>query len=497
MTLLWDSEPHQQQIRRGAPLPEVTISSFSAPSSRRASPQIGSSSPAAASVAILTTSASCRPFTTCYNAYRSLKSRHSSSSSSAAVSDENQYAAAALSSRHGSPKTPAAVRIRASSNTSSPNRRVSSSPTSRRRDGETYPSPSHAVRMTSSPPRHHHRRSSQHNSPLIITRRIAEDRSVATDLLNASKQFRDIFLPSTGKRAVNVMSLFHQSLHLPDADREILLTTMNRCQHFMSEVEGLLRSSVDNQVALDRSVVHFSYLRWGEAHELCRGVKKVLQHRHSGVTMYFPDGAPCSSGGGAAVVVPSVVQRRGGVSPARAVMSRGTNSAGERRGGQNATPTSFRRLCAHALPTFESIASRWAPKFSMSPRRVGYHHHQHAAPSGKPDDNSGSWRSAVDELREKELRETEYRLFQLLLSLPAETPEEMVTLKQRQKLTVLDDCMALLHRIQNLLAELNRAGNSGDDDGDENAAFLMWLTTVSPKLLVKIEGILIVNHQSD
>lgn len=116
----------------------------------------------------------------------------------------------------------------------------------------------------------------------------------------------------------------------------------------------------------------------------------------------------------------------------------------------------------------------------------------------------GSWRSAVDELRERELRETEKNLLQRLLALPADTFDEILHLQHRQKST-LEDCMTLLHRIQGLLAELHRDGGSGHnnngtgggggiDDEDDNAAFLMWLTTVPPKLLIKIEAILVVTQ---
>ncbi|CUG89333.1 Hypothetical protein, putative, partial [Bodo saltans] len=459
--LLWDTEPHQQHIHRGAPLPEVTI----APSSssvrnihrsrndtdrRRDSDSLttsprrgggGLASPSSVNgvitngggaVALLSTSASSRPFTTCYNTYRSLQHRqhHHGSSRSVCgpgINGQEDEVEARWRGRRLAVDILAAV---------VPQRRLTQIAclhprqfvVGQQRLGCCCPrSTSVAAIITNT--------TIINRSLLINKTRVLEDRSVSTDLLTAAKQFRDIFLPSTGKRAMNAITLFQQSLHLPDGDREILLTSMNRCQHFMSEVEGLLRCSVDTNVSLDKSVVHFAYLRWGEAHELCRGVKKVLQHRHSGVTMYFPDAAAGGGGGvGGAVVVPSVVQRRGGISPARAVMSRGVGDHHHRHGRRGsphaATPTSFRRLCAHALPTFESIASRWSPRRGSTPRRIHHHHHHtNMTDNSNIGEYVGSWRSAVDELRERELRETEKNLLQRLLALPADTFDEILHLQ--------------------------------------------------------------------
>lgn len=454
--------PRVQQPHR-EPLPEIIIGMADRrPPRRFAAPQ-----PLLVSSSALSPSSS-RPFTTCYTSYRSLSA---TAHRNCRGMDGQRSSSARPHSSSGAHHSTAG--------------------------GPSLRSPVDASANMLSPRRSPGRRRSSHLHP----RGIVDDHNVASELLAVTKRFREVFLLSTGKRATSALKRFEQSLHFSDEDREVVLSCLHRCHQFMAEVESLLRCAVDGAVALDRSVVRFAFLRWGEAHTLSRDVKRVLQHKHSGVNLYCPD-ASVDDG-----VMPSVVQRvGGGGTPARAVLRGCGGSAIGPHRSRPSTPVSFRRLCAHALPTYESIASRWSPRRQ---RTVGGHR------SAIDVDDGGAWRSAVDELRERELHSVEEELLKRL--------ETLMPVKHAPRAAVGDDssdasmfpaadvtaCTELLHRVQTLLTDLQNGttggplqSSSGVTDGPSSskhqkseeeveAAFLMWLSTVPPKLLSKIETLLL------
>jgi hypothetical protein len=377
---------------------------------------------------------------------------------------------------------------------------------SHRRNRSRYRSVSPAA---ASPQRH-----GDHNSSTEGQRRRRNSSHFSTDpegivreLLIVSKQFRETFLPSVGKRTLAIIKRFEKTLHFPDADRDAVTVCLHRCQSFMIEVETLLRNAVEAQIAVDGCVVNFAYLRWGEAQELSRGVKRVLMHKHSGVSLYCPDAdvGPLSQSdhmrrrSGGAVV--SVVQRSGGgahVSPARAVLHFGGAA------GRRTTPVAFQRIGAHALPNYESIAARWS-----SPRRyirrqpyVGLHDLEEVG-------SGGEWRSAIDELRAAELAQLERTLLDQLLIVEQHGSHDDHCQHHHNHgednevgsdaAAAAGACSVMLYRIRGLFADLYGNASVGtvrnedepltfNEEGE--AAFLMWLSTVHPKQLRTIEWIL-------
>lgn len=277
------------------------------------------------------------------------------------------------------------------------------------------------------------------------------DPSTAVDakILFVARQFHEHFMPGAGQRALQVVAKFAKWMHLADGERDVLSIALSRCQHFMSNVEALLRDAVSRQLQLQRATVNFAFLRWSECSDLCARLKQVLSHRMSGASHTWK-----SSGD-----VPVAVLCADGrvASPIRHGRSLRT------------TPTSKSRR--PSLPSYQSIAARWQRASADSVAEV------------RPFLVT-SWRSAADEAHLRKLHELER---QLLRSIAAATGDSSSADHQNPIITPED--LATLQCIRDSFTALH-----GMQDGE--ATFLMWLGGLPPRSLAAIERTLL-NSQQD